>query len=80
MKTCAEISKEATLEDKKEEPIPKKLKEVHAKTRTTPSVDFAKSNETNEEYVKREATKGVRAYGLGSNRLRRSIQQEKTVP
>jgi hypothetical protein len=47
MKTCAEISKEATPEDKKEEPIPEKLEEVHIKSRTTPSVDFAKSYETN---------------------------------
>jgi hypothetical protein len=47
MKTCAEISKEATPEDRKEEPVPEKLEEVHIKTRTTPSVDFAKSNETN---------------------------------
>jgi hypothetical protein len=41
MKTCAEISKEATSEVKKEEPIPEKLEEVHIKSRTTPSVDFA---------------------------------------
>jgi hypothetical protein len=47
MKSCAEISKEATPEDKKEESIPEKLEEVHIKTRTTPSIDFAKSNETN---------------------------------
>jgi hypothetical protein len=47
MKTCDEISEEATPEDKKEEPIPEKLEEVHIKTRTTPSVDFAKSNGTN---------------------------------
>jgi hypothetical protein len=47
MKTCAEISKKATPEDKKEEPILEKLEEVHIKTRTTPSVDFAKSYETN---------------------------------
>jgi hypothetical protein len=46
MKTCAEISKEATPKDKKEEPIPKNL-EVHIKSRTTPSVDFVESNETN---------------------------------
>jgi hypothetical protein len=46
MKKCAEISKEATLEVTKEEPIPKKLKEEHIKSRTTPSVDFAESNET----------------------------------
>jgi hypothetical protein len=47
MKTCAEIYRKATLEDKKEEAILGKLEEVHIKTRTTPSVDFAKSNETN---------------------------------
>jgi hypothetical protein len=47
MKACAEISKEATLKDKKEEPIPEKLEEVHVKSRNTPSVDFAESNETN---------------------------------
>jgi hypothetical protein len=39
MKTCAEISKEANSEDKKEEPIPEKLEEVHIKSRTTPSFD-----------------------------------------
>jgi hypothetical protein len=47
MKTCAEISEEATSEVKKEEPILEKLEEVHIKSRTTPSVDFAESNETN---------------------------------
>jgi hypothetical protein len=47
MKTCAEIFKEATPEDKKEKPFPEKLEEVHIKIRTTPSVDFSKSNETN---------------------------------
>jgi hypothetical protein len=47
MKTCAEISKEETPEVIKEEPIPEKLKEEHIKSRTTPSVDFAESNETN---------------------------------
>jgi hypothetical protein len=47
MKTCAEISKEATPEVTKEEPIPEKLEEEHIKSRTTPSVDFAESNETN---------------------------------
>jgi hypothetical protein len=46
-KKCAEISKEATQEVTKEEPIPKKLEEEHIKSRTTPSVDFAESNETN---------------------------------
>jgi hypothetical protein len=47
MKTCAEISKEATPEDKKEESIPEKLEELNTKTRTTPNVDFSKSSETN---------------------------------
>jgi hypothetical protein len=47
MNTCAEISKEATPEVMKEEPILKKLEEGHIKSRTTPSVDFAESNETN---------------------------------
>jgi hypothetical protein len=47
MKKCAGISKEATPEVTKEEPIPKKLEEEHIKSRTTPSVDFAESNETN---------------------------------
>jgi hypothetical protein len=47
MKTCAEISKEATPEVTKEEPILEKLEEEHIKSRTTPSVDFVESNETN---------------------------------
>jgi hypothetical protein len=47
MKKCAEFSKEATQEVTKEEPIPEKLEEQHIKSRTTPSVDFAVSNETN---------------------------------
>jgi hypothetical protein len=46
-KKCAEFSKEATPEVTKEEPIPKKLEEEHIKSRTTPRVDFAESNETN---------------------------------
>jgi hypothetical protein len=46
MNKCAEISKEATPEVTKEDPIPEKLEE-HIKSRTTPSVDFATSNETN---------------------------------
>jgi hypothetical protein len=46
-KKCDEISKEATPEVTKEEPIPKKLEEELIKSRTTPSVDFAESNETN---------------------------------
>jgi hypothetical protein len=54
LKTCAKISKEATPKDKKEEPILEKLKEVHIKTRTTPSVDFAKSNETNKRSMSSE--------------------------
>jgi hypothetical protein len=47
MKRCAEISKKATSEVKKEKPILEKLEEVHIKSRNTPSVDFAESNETN---------------------------------
>jgi hypothetical protein len=47
MKTCAEISKEASSEVAKEEPILEKLEEEHIKSRTTPSVDFTESNETN---------------------------------
>jgi hypothetical protein len=47
MKKRAEISKEATPEVTKEEPIPKKLGEEHIKSRTTPSIDFAESNEAN---------------------------------
>jgi hypothetical protein len=46
MKKCAEISKEATPEVTKGEPIPKNLEEERMKSRTTPSVDFAESNET----------------------------------
>jgi hypothetical protein len=33
------------------EPIPKKLDEEHIKSRTTPSVDFTKSNETNKRSI-----------------------------
>jgi hypothetical protein len=47
MNKCAEFSKEATPEVTKEELIPEKLDEEHIKSRTTPSVDFATSNETN---------------------------------
>jgi hypothetical protein len=47
MKACAENSKKATPEDKKEESIPEKLEELHTETRTTPSIDFVKSSETN---------------------------------
>jgi hypothetical protein len=46
-KKCAEFSKEATPEVTKEDPIPEKLEEEHIKSGTTPSVDFAASNETN---------------------------------
>jgi hypothetical protein len=47
MKKCAEFSKEATPEVTKEEPILEKLEEEHIKSRTTPSLDFVVSNETN---------------------------------
>jgi hypothetical protein len=46
-KKCAELSKEATPEVTKEEPIPEKFEEEHINSRTTPSVDFAASNEIN---------------------------------
>jgi hypothetical protein len=44
---CAEFSKEATPKVTKEDPIPEKLEDEHIKSRTTPSVDFAVSKETN---------------------------------
>jgi hypothetical protein len=46
-KKCAEFSKEATPKIAQAEPIPEKLEEEHIKSRTTPSIDFAESNETN---------------------------------
>jgi hypothetical protein len=46
-KKCAEFFKEATPEVTKEEPIPEKLEEEHIRSRTTPTIDFAVSNETN---------------------------------
>jgi hypothetical protein len=46
-KKCAEFSKEETPEVAKEKPIPEKLEEKHIKSRTTPSIDFAESNEAN---------------------------------
>jgi hypothetical protein len=52
-KKCAEFSKEATPEVTKEEPIPRKLEEEQIKSRTTPSVDFAESNETNKRRMSR---------------------------
>jgi hypothetical protein len=45
-KKCADFSKEATPEVKKEEPIPEKLEEEHIKSSTTPSFDFVVPNET----------------------------------
>jgi hypothetical protein len=68
MKTCAEISKEATTEVTKEEPIPENLEEVHIEPRTTPSIDFAESNETNKRSMS------------SAKPLQRSILQEKIVP
>jgi hypothetical protein len=46
-KKCAKLSKEATPEVAKEETVPKKPEEDHIKSRTTLSIDFAESNETN---------------------------------
>jgi hypothetical protein len=51
LKKCAEISKEATPEVTKEEPIPEKLEDKHIKSRTTPCVDFTESNETNKRIM-----------------------------
>jgi hypothetical protein len=51
MKKCAEISKEATPEVTKEEPILEKLEQEHVKSRTTPSIDFSVPNETNKRSV-----------------------------
>jgi hypothetical protein len=48
---CAEFSKEATPELTKEEPIAEKLEEEHIKSRTTPSIDFTISNETNKRRI-----------------------------
>jgi hypothetical protein len=60
MKKCAEFPKEATPEVTKAEPIPKKLEEEHIKSRTTPSVDFAVSNETNKRSM--SSTKPLREF------------------
>jgi hypothetical protein len=60
MKTCAEISKEAAPEVTKEEPIPEKLEGEHIKSRTTPRVDFAESNETNKRSM--SSTKPLREF------------------
>jgi hypothetical protein len=60
MKKCAEISKEATPEVAKEEPIPEKLEEEHIKSRTTTSIDFAGSNETNKRSM--SSTKPLREF------------------
>jgi hypothetical protein len=71
MKTCAEISQKETTEDKKEEPIQEKLEEVHTETSTTPRVDFTKSSEIKEEYVKRKDIKGVQSEWIGFAKARR---------
>jgi hypothetical protein len=50
----------ATSEVTKEEPIPKKLEEEHIKSRTTPSTDFAESNETTKRIM--SSTKPLREF------------------
>jgi hypothetical protein len=60
MKDHAEISKEATPEVTKEEPISEKLEEEHIKSRTTPSVDFAESNKTTKRSM--SSTKPLREF------------------
>jgi hypothetical protein len=62
MKKCAEFSKGATPEVTKEEPIPEKLEQEHIKSRTTPSVDFAVSNETNKRSM--SSAKPLREFEL----------------
>jgi hypothetical protein len=62
MKKCAEFSKEATPKVTKEEPIPEKLEEEHIKSRTTPSVDFAESNEANKRSM--SSAKPLREFEL----------------
>jgi hypothetical protein len=60
MKKCAEFSKDTTPKVTKEETIPEKLEEEHIKSRTTPSVDFAISNETNKRSM--SSTKPLREF------------------
>jgi hypothetical protein len=60
MKMCAEIFKEATPEVTKEELIPEKLEAEHIKSRTTPGIDFAESNETNKRSM--SSTKPLREF------------------
>jgi hypothetical protein len=60
MRTHAEISKEAALKDMKREPIPKKLEGVHVETRTTSSINFAKSCKTNERSM--SSMKSIREF------------------
>jgi hypothetical protein len=61
MKKCAEFYKEATSEVTKEEPISEKLEQEHIKSRTTPSVNFAVSNETNKRSM--SSAKPLRGFG-----------------
>jgi hypothetical protein len=72
MKKCAEFSKEATPEVTKEEPIPEKLEEEHIKSRTTLSIDFVESNETNKRSISSVKPVGVldRQPTKGSTRSR----------
>jgi hypothetical protein len=60
MKKCAAISKEATSEVTKKEPIPEKLEEERIKSRTTPSVNFTESNETTKRSM--SSTKPLREF------------------
>jgi hypothetical protein len=59
-KKGAEISKEATPEVTKKEPIPEKLEEEHIKSRTTPSIDFVESNEIKKRSM--SSTKPLREF------------------
>jgi hypothetical protein len=55
-KKCAEISKEASPEVTKEEPIPKKFEQEHIKSRITPRVETNKRSMSNKMKQTREAS------------------------
>jgi hypothetical protein len=81
MKKCAEISKKAAPEDKKEELIPKNLEEVHTEARTTPSVDIAKSNETNKRSMSSAKLVGSSSKWIGCQLImeRYSTREDHTL-
>jgi hypothetical protein len=79
-KKCAEFSKEATRKSQKRNQLRKSLKK-NTSSQELPEHRLRRTKwDEQEKHIKREATKGVRTNGLGFDRLRRSIRQEKTVP